>query len=60
MPRPRGCPEGYNKVPGPHAGVSWTDETFTVNGCGGYAQARSFVAVEVDSPTYIGNPVLLR
>ncbi|WP_067722077.1 MspA family porin [Nocardia yamanashiensis] len=48
----------YNKVPGPHAGVTWVDETFAVDGCGGYAQARSFVAAEVDSTYYIGNLVL--
>ncbi|AYF74935.1 porin [Nocardia yunnanensis] len=48
----------YNKVPGPHASVSWTDETFAVDGCGGYAQARSFVAAEVDSTNFIGNLVL--
>ncbi|MFE2962039.1 MspA family porin [Nocardia tengchongensis] len=48
----------YNKVPGPHASVSWTDETFSVDGCGGYAQARTFVAAEVDSTTFIGNLVL--
>ncbi|MFE3262178.1 MspA family porin [Nocardia sp. NPDC059091] len=52
-------PEGLQQGPGPHAGVSWTDETFAVNGCGGYAQVRSFVAVEVDSLIYIGNLVLL-
>ncbi|MFI6869870.1 MspA family porin [Nocardia sp. NPDC050406] len=48
----------YNKVPGPHASVSWVDETFEVNGCGGYAQARSFVAAEIDTTNYIGNVVL--
>lgn len=48
----------YNKVPGPHASVSWTDETFSMDGCGGYAQARAYVAAEVDTATFIGNPVL--
>ncbi|MVU78627.1 porin [Nocardia sp. ET3-3] len=48
----------YNKVAGPHASVSWQDEAFEVNGCGGYAQARSFVAAEVDTPNFIGNLVL--
>ncbi|GAB0102245.1 hypothetical protein JMUB6875_12120 [Nocardia sp. JMUB6875] len=48
----------YNKVSGPHTSVSWTDETFAVDGCGGYAQARSFVAAEVDTPNFIGNLVL--
>ncbi|MFF2552340.1 MspA family porin [Nocardia sp. NPDC058058] len=48
----------YNKVPGPHASVSWVDETFAVNGCGGYAQARSFVLAEIDTTTFIGNLAL--
>ncbi|APB01214.1 hypothetical protein NS506_07192 [Nocardia seriolae] len=48
----------YNKVSCPHASVSWQDEAFEVNGCGGYAQARSFVAAEVDTPNFIGNLVL--
>ncbi|NKY89118.1 MspA family porin [Nocardia veterana] len=39
--------KNYNKVSGPHASVAWTDETFAVNGCGGYAQARSFVTAEI-------------
>jgi hypothetical protein len=48
----------YNKVPGPHASVTWVDETFSVDGCGGYAQARSFVLAEVDTTTFIGNLAL--
>lgn len=48
----------YNKHLGPHASVTWVDETFAVDGCGGYAQARSFVAAEIDSTYYIGNLVL--
>ncbi|WP_067548947.1 MspA family porin [Nocardia crassostreae] len=48
----------YNKVPGPHASVTWVDETFSVDGCGGFAQARSFVAAEVDTTNYIGNVLL--
>ncbi|QLY32145.1 MspA family porin [Nocardia huaxiensis] len=48
----------YNKVPGPHASVTWIDETFEVNGCGGYAQARSFILAEVDTTTFIGNLAL--
>ncbi|MBB5914939.1 hypothetical protein BJY24_003806 [Nocardia transvalensis] len=34
-------------VKGSHASVSWTDETFAVNGCGGYAQARAFTMADV-------------
>ncbi|MEV6771605.1 MspA family porin [Nocardia sp. NPDC051030] len=45
----------YNKTPGPHASVTWVDETFSVDGCGGYAQARSFVMAEVDTTNFIGN-----
>ncbi|WP_307817453.1 MspA family porin [Nocardia acididurans] len=48
----------YNKVPGPHASVTWVDEAFEVNGCGGYAQARSFVLAEIDTTTFIGNLAL--
>ncbi|MFE3195717.1 MspA family porin [Nocardia sp. NPDC059240] len=48
----------YNKTLGPHASVTWVDETFAVDGCGGYAQARAFIAAEVDSTNFIGNLVL--
>ncbi|GAB2634307.1 MspA family porin [Nocardia goodfellowii] len=48
----------YNKVPGPRTSVTWIDETFSVDGCGGYAQARAFVAAEIDSSNYIGNVLL--
>ncbi|MGX1812156.1 MspA family porin [Nocardia sp. NPDC055321] len=47
-----------NKVPGPHASVTWFDETFDVNGCGGYAQARAFVVASVGTETQIGDVVL--
>ncbi|MEU1985606.1 MspA family porin [Nocardia sp. NPDC019395] len=36
-----------NKFTGPNGSVTWTDTTIGLNGCGGYAQARSFVRVEV-------------
>lgn len=48
----------YNKVPGPHASVTWVDETFSVDGCGGYAQARTFVMAEIDTSNFIGNVML--
>ncbi|WP_194814170.1 MspA family porin [Nocardia sp. XZ_19_385] len=48
----------YNKVPGPHTSVTWIDETFSVDGCGGYAQARAFVAAEIGSTNFIGNVLL--
>ncbi|GAB4583540.1 MspA family porin [Nocardia sp. IFM 10818] len=47
-----------NKVPGPHASVEWFDETFEVHGCGGYAQARSFVIASVGTETQIGDVAL--
>ncbi|MBF6172372.1 MspA family porin [Nocardia blacklockiae] len=34
-------------VHGSHASVDWTDETFAVDGCGGYAQARAFTMADV-------------
>jgi len=36
-------------VKGSHVSVSWTDETFEVNGCGGYAQARTFTFADVST-----------
>ncbi|MBF6334208.1 MspA family porin [Nocardia transvalensis] len=27
--------------------MSWTDETFAIDGCAGYAQARTFVTADV-------------
>ena len=37
------------KFTGPTGSVTWTDTTIGLNGCGGYAQARSFVRVEVST-----------
>ncbi|MGW0252342.1 MspA family porin [Nocardia goodfellowii] len=48
----------YNKIPGPYTSVTWIDETFAVDGCGGYAQARAFVAVEVAGSNFVGNVLL--
>ncbi|MGY2010718.1 MspA family porin, partial [Nocardia gipuzkoensis] len=33
--------------------VTWADETIGLNGCGGYAQARAFVSVEVETDNVI-------
>ncbi|GAD83929.1 hypothetical protein NCAST_20_04990 [Nocardia asteroides NBRC 15531] len=33
--------------------VTWADETIGLSGCGGYAQARSFVSVEVETDNVI-------
>ncbi|MEU7763999.1 MspA family porin [Nocardia sp. NPDC049190] len=34
---------------GTHGSVTWADETIGLSGCGGYAQARAFVSVEVET-----------
>lgn len=39
----------HTTVYGPHASVSWVDESFAVNGCGGYAQSRLFAGVDVST-----------
>ena len=36
-----------NSFDGNSGSVTWSDETIGLNGCGGYAQARSFVKVKV-------------
>ncbi|MFI6364293.1 MspA family porin [Nocardia sp. NPDC050630] len=41
----------YNRFSGTSGSVTWTDETLGLSGCGGYAQARAFVSVEVRSDT---------
>ena len=38
-----------NKFNGNSGSVSWADETIGLNGCGGYAQARSFINAEVET-----------
>ncbi|MEU1208282.1 MspA family porin [Nocardia sp. NPDC005825] len=38
-----------NKFGGNSGSVTWSDETINLNGCGGYAQARSFIAVQVET-----------
>ncbi|NNH70151.1 MspA family porin [Nocardia uniformis] len=38
-----------NKFSGNSGSVTWADETLNLNGCGGYAQARSFVTVKVET-----------
>ncbi|WP_040812785.1 MspA family porin [Nocardia concava] len=42
-----------NKFSGSSGSVTWSDETINLNGCGGYAQARSFVAVQVETDNVI-------
>ncbi|MEC3917046.1 MspA family porin [Nocardia sp. CDC160] len=42
-----------NKFKGDSGSVTWSDETIGLNGCGGYAQARSFVAVQVETDNVI-------
>jgi hypothetical protein len=41
--------KAHPTVNGPHASVSWNDETFAVDGCGGYAQARAFTFADVST-----------
>ncbi|WP_245718380.1 MspA family porin [Nocardia miyunensis] len=41
--------KAHPTVQGHHASVSWTDETFAVDGCGGYAQARAFTFADVST-----------
>ncbi|MFE9578604.1 MspA family porin [Nocardia sp. NPDC006044] len=38
---------------GESASTTWADETIGLSGCGGYAQARSFVKVEVETDNVI-------
>ncbi|MFC9557185.1 MspA family porin [Rhodococcus sp. NPDC056960] len=40
---------GGNYVEGPTGSVSWSDSTLGVSGCAGYAQARSYVNVSVET-----------
>ncbi|MQY18350.1 MspA family porin [Nocardia macrotermitis] len=44
----------HQKVTGPHQSVTWHNETFAVDGCGGYAQARSFAQAKVYTASSIG------
>ncbi|MEV0032262.1 MspA family porin [Nocardia sp. NPDC050793] len=37
----------YNVFGGTSGSVTWADQTIGLSGCGGYAQARAFVSVEV-------------
>ena len=38
-----------NAFKGGSGSVTWADETIGLSGCGGYAQARAFVSVEVET-----------
>ncbi|MFJ4652739.1 MspA family porin [Nocardia sp. NPDC088792] len=42
--------KNYNPFTSGDGSVNWSDSTIGLNGCGGYAQARSFINVEVDTP----------
>ncbi|MDO3650318.1 MspA family porin [Nocardia mangyaensis] len=42
-----------NAFQGGSGSVTWADETIGLSGCGGYAQARSFVSVEVETDNVI-------
>ncbi|MEC3951789.1 MspA family porin [Nocardia sp. CDC153] len=47
-----------NKFKGDSGSVTWSDETINLNGCAGYAQARSFVAVQVETDNVISSYTL--
>ncbi|GAB4589106.1 MspA family porin [Nocardia sp. IFM 10818] len=40
---------GKNTFKGTHGSVTWADSTIGLSGCGGYAQARAFVQVQVET-----------
>jgi hypothetical protein len=42
-----------NKFSGGSGSVTWADSTIGLNGCGGYAQARAFISVEVETDNVI-------
>ncbi|MGQ4616604.1 MspA family porin [Nocardia sp. R7R-8] len=42
-----------NAFKGTSGSVTWADETIGLNGCAGYAQARAFVSVEVETDNVI-------
>ncbi|WP_405485955.1 MspA family porin [Nocardia sp. NBC_00511] len=48
--------EGHNArnvFTGNSGSVTWSDETINLNGCAGYAQARAFIAVQIETPNVI-------
>ncbi|MGY4102984.1 MspA family porin [Nocardia sp. R16R-3T] len=42
-----------NKFKSGSGSVTWADETISLSGCGGNAQARSFISVEVETDNVI-------
>ncbi|NKY84936.1 MspA family porin [Nocardia veterana] len=49
----QGVHKTRNKFKGTSGSVAWSDETIGLTGCGGYAQARAFVSVEVETDNVI-------
>ncbi|MFR9753001.1 MspA family porin [Nocardia sp. 004] len=49
---------GRNKFKGTSGSVTWADQTISLSGCGGYAQARAFVNVEVETDNVISTVTL--
>ncbi|WP_280505075.1 MspA family porin [Nocardia farcinica] len=47
-----------NKFSGNSGSVTWADSTIGLNGCGGYAQARAFVSVELEKANVITSETL--
>ncbi|RJO76395.1 porin [Nocardia panacis] len=42
-----------NKIDGHSGSVTWADETIGLSGCGGYAQARAFISVELETDSVV-------
>ncbi|MGV9412587.1 MspA family porin [Nocardia sp. NPDC003693] len=42
-----------NKFSGSNGSVTWADSTIGLSGCGGYAQARAFVSVEIETENVV-------
>ncbi|WP_067533483.1 MspA family porin [Nocardia crassostreae] len=47
-----------NKFKGSNGSVTWADTTIALGGCAGYAQARSFVQVQVETDNVVGTVTL--
>ncbi|MEV0252523.1 MspA family porin [Nocardia sp. NPDC050712] len=47
-----------NRFKGTNGSVSWADSTIGLSGCGGYAQARAFVRVKVETDNVMSYVVL--
>jgi hypothetical protein len=48
----------YNFFKGNKSSVSWSDTTIQLVGCAGYAQARAFARIDVETPTTRGTVIV--